>query len=84
MKKLCVVDVMGALYRQRIYQMLDSQYDCIWLFGKREGGIKSMDLSLLKEVHEADIKKVFKSIYVQNGLLKYLFARKVSTFLMNG
>lgn len=84
MKKLCVVDVMGALYRQRIYQMLDSQYDCIWLFGKPEGGIKSMDLSLLKEVHEADIKKVFKSIYIQNGLLKYLFARKVSTFLMNG
>ena len=37
MKKLCVVDVMGALYRQRIYQMLDSQYDCIWLFGKPEG-----------------------------------------------
>ena len=57
MKKLCVVDVMGALYRQRIYQMLDSQYDCIWLFGKPEGGIKSMDLSLLKEVHEADILK---------------------------
>ena len=84
MKKLCVVDVMGALYRQRIYQMLDSQYDCIWLFGKPEGGIKSMDLSLLKDVHEADIKKVFKSIYIQNGLLKYLFARKVSTFLMNG
>lgn len=51
MKKLCVVDVMGALYRQRIYQMLDSQYDCIWLFGTPEGGIKSMDLSLLKEVH---------------------------------
>ena len=45
-----------------------------------KGGIKSMDLSLLKEVHEADIKKVFKSIYIQNGLLKYLFARKVSTF----
>lgn len=84
MKKLCVVDVMGALYRQRIYQMLDNQYECIWLFGKPQGGIKSMDLSLLKEVHEAEIKNVFKSIYVQSGLLKYLFARKVSTFLMNG
>ena len=65
MKKLCVVDVMGALYRQRIYQVLDSQYDCIWLFGKPEGGIKSMD----------DIEK-----YVAMGVKRFGTSSSVAIF----
>lgn len=84
MKKVCLVDIMGALYRQRIYQLIDGQYDCIWLLGKPYGGIKSMDLSLLKEVHEAKAKQMAKAFYTQQGVVKYLFRNDVSTFVMDG
>ena len=84
MNRICIVDIRGALYRQRIYQLLDQQYDCIWLLGGPGEGIRSMDLSLLRESHEAKPKRVFGPFYIQEGVMKYFFRKDVSTFLMNG
>lgn len=84
MGKLCIVDVTAAIYRKRIFQLLENEYDCIWMFGQESHGIKGLDLTLLKDVKKAPVKKIFGKFYIQRGAVNEYFDKKITTFLING
>lgn len=84
MGKLCIIDVIAPLYRKGIFQLIESNYDCIWLFGESREGIKELDFNTLSVVEKAPYKKVFGPIYYQSKCIKKIFQKEVSTFLING
>lgn len=50
MKKICLVSVLASHYRKRIYQIIEEQYDCDFVFGIDRETVKTMDTSCLKHV----------------------------------
>ena len=84
MGKLCIIDVIAPLYRKKIFQLLDSEYKCVWLFGKAREGIKELDWRTLSNVQEAKNIKLFGPIYYQKNCLKTFFHKDITAFLVNG
>jgi len=71
MKKICIITNYGSHYRQPIYKMLDSAFDCTFSFGNEcEGSIKKMDYSQLSNVEEHSTKRFGPFLY-QKGISRY-------------
>ena len=72
-------------YRKRIYQLIDSNYNTTFLFGKSgNDGIKQMDVSSLEgNVKWTSIHKIFKGLYWQSNVFKEVFKR-YDAFLLIG
>lgn len=82
MGKLMIIMNVASHYRQAIYQRIDDNYDCEWFFGPVLAGVKQMDTSRLKNVHMC--RRIGSKPYILLGVLKYVFKKDVSAFLMLG
>ncbi|MBQ0046126.1 MAG: glycosyltransferase family 4 protein [Prevotellaceae bacterium] len=79
--KLCIIYNFSQKYREGIYKLLDTQYDCHWVFGKNNTDIKELDDSVLKDVTYIDNVWI-KPFYYQKGVVSLM--KKYDTFLMLG
>ena len=70
-KRVCMFFNDLAVYREAIYRMLDSEYDCEWYIEDINTGVKEFDAFELKIVHRLPVRK-FGSFYTVKGLLKLL------------
>ena len=60
-------------YRESIFRLIDSTFDCDYIFGKSMGDIKQMDTSFLRgNVTKVDNKYLPGRFYWQKGVQKYL------------
>lgn len=62
-----------ALYRKSIYQLIDKEYNCLFLFGDDHSSVAKFDISILKRakfIHSSFIL----GIKIQIGLFIYAFA----------
>ena len=82
--KLLLVFNSAPHYRESIYRLIDSSFDCEYVFGKNSGDIKQMDTSLLKgNVERIDNKYLVGRFYWQKGVQKYL-RKEYDTFIILG
>lgn len=69
--KVCLVSVLASHYRKRIYQLIEKQYDCDFVFGIDRESVKTMDTSCLKHVVSENNVYIGKSPYFyQKSLIK--------------
>lgn len=49
---LCLILNMAPHYRKGIFELLDNEFDCHFIYGDKTGGIKPLDMSFLKGSYE--------------------------------
>ncbi len=81
-KKLCVIFSVASHYRESIYREIDKVYDCDWYFSDEDAGVKSMDLSLLKNTKVNHCKKIGSRLNAIEGIQGLLSDKKYDTYLM--
>jgi len=60
--KLCLLSITASHYRKRIYQLIDSSFECSFIFGKDNSTVKRLDYSFFKDVKELpNIKMVLST-----------------------
>ena len=85
MPKLCLIYNTAPRYREAIFRAIDAEYDCCWYFGKEETDIKSMDVSVLKNVIIVKNVSFFhKRFYWQKGVLELAFQKGIDAYFMLG
>ena len=71
-------------YRESIFRLVDSTFDCDYIYGMRMDDIKQMDTSFMKgKVTKVNNKRLPGSFYWQNGVQKYL-RQGYDTFIILG
>lgn len=58
MKKICLITQIPSHYRKLIYQFLDHQFNCKFIFGQNNSTVKSLDTSLYRDVTEIPCKSI--------------------------
>lgn len=81
-KKLCVIFSVASHYRESIYKEIDQEYDCDWYFSDEDAGVKSMDLSLLKNTEIKHFKKIGRRLNAIEGIQYLLSDKRYDTYLM--
>lgn len=84
MKKLCLFFNIAPHYREAIYHQIDKEYNCDWYFGDNRTDIKTMNYQLLNNVHWLKTYQWRNAIIYQKGLLRLLFDKNYSTYLVIG
>lgn len=85
MNKLCIIYNFAQQYREGIFRLLDKEYNCIWFFGENNTDIKGLDTSILKYVTILPTRHLNHTpLYFQKGIIKILWRKDVSTYLMLG
>lgn len=82
MDRLVMIYNSAAHYREGIFTALDRRYDCEWWFGSVTGGIKEMDVSLLKKVHRYKTIGNPARAYWQCSIIRLLFRSENRNFFM--
>lgn len=80
--KLCIIYNFAQKYREGIFNLLEQQYDCHWVFGNNNSDIKPLDYTLFRSVQEVKNRKLFGPVYYQNGVIPLL--KKYDTILILG
>lgn len=81
--KLCQIYESASHYRQAIYQLLDKEIGCDWIFGPSCNGIKEADLSKLNgKVTKVNVRH-FGPLIWQSGTMRALFM-KYDTYVFLG
>lgn len=52
MKNLSLITLCPSHYRKRIYKLLDDLASCKFVFGKNDSSVKSLDISLFRDIVE--------------------------------
>lgn len=82
--RLCVIYNFAQHYRTSIFRLIDKEYDCQFIFGKKYLNVEKMDYSLLNgEVIEVPTKKLFGGWYYRSGIQKML-RKDFDSYLMLG
>ena len=82
-RKICLIYNYAQHYRSTIFQFIDKEFDCNFVFGDKYLDIKKMDYSLLEhEVTEVKNCNLFIGHY-QRGVLKQLF-KGFNTYILLG
>ena len=72
--KLCLIYNYAQHYRSEIFQRIDEEFKCDFVFGDSMGDVKKMDYSLLKgKVTETHTRNLIAGWYWQPGVVKQLF-----------
>ena len=91
--RLCYVDNVATHYRKAIFQLMDEEYDCVFIFGESLGDIKQLDTRVLHgKVIKTRIKRFWGGWSWQPGVVGRLFnsydvfiligeSRSISTWL---
>lgn len=71
--KICLIYNFAQHYRTGIFQLIDQNFECVFVFGDEYLDIKKMDYSLLKgKVNEVPTKKIFGGWLYRPCIQKYL------------
>lgn len=82
--KLCQIYNSAAHYRASIFRLMDSEFDCDYLFGELLADIKQMDTTQLKgNVLKVKNRYLYKSFYWQPKV-QSLLTKPYDTFLILG
>ncbi|MCD8284745.1 MAG: glycosyltransferase family 4 protein [Prevotellaceae bacterium] len=83
--KLCLVINVASLYREAIYKLIDREYDCEWLFGDDCGGVKEMDLALLKRASKRKTLRLPRTpFYIIRGAASSLRRKGFGCYVATG
>lgn len=80
--ELCIIYNFAQKYREGIYKLIDSKYDCHWVFGNNNTDIKGLDEHFLKEVQYIENISLLGPLYYQKGVIPLL--RRYDTFIILG
>lgn len=68
--KLCIMSITASHYRKRIYELLDSAFDCRFIFGVDNTSVKRLDTSILKDsINNQNIYIYGTPFYYQKNIL---------------
>ncbi len=82
--KLCLIYNFAQHYRTSIFQLIDKEYDCEYVFGDKYLNVEKMDYSLLKgKVTEVPSRQLFGGWFYRPGIQKML-RKDFDCFLMLG
>ena len=82
--KLCIIYNYAHHYRASIFNLIDQEYECQFVFGEEYLNVKKMDYSLLKgEVIEVPTRKLFGGWLYRPGIQEKLF-KQFDCFLLLG
>lgn len=82
--KLCLIYNFAQHYRSRIFQLIDQEYECYYVFGDQYLNVKKMDYSLLHgKVVEVPTKKLPGNWLYRPGVIK-LLKEDFDNYLMLG
>lgn len=82
---LCCVFNIPSLYRETIYQAIESSYDCEWFFEKEEIDVKLFDTRKLRKVHFLEHGRFLGRSYRMKGLTHLIWKRRdFDAYLMIG
>ena len=83
-KDLCVVYNNAPHYREGIFRLIDTEYNCIFIFGKKKGNIKQLDTSVLRgDVLLVDSVSI-GGLYFQKRVVSISLFRQYNDFLFLG
>ncbi len=69
MAKICLLSITASHYRKRIYQLLDEQLSCSFIFGKDNTSVKRLDTSLFASAVDVPNRYIGSGAwYFQPGL----------------
>ena len=80
--KICIIYNTAPRYRESIFRLLDTNYDCDWFFGITKTDIKEMDTSLLKNVSYYKTYGNCSKICWKTGNIKLLFKSEYKKYLI--
>ena len=72
MNKICNIYNYPSHYRHSIYSLLDSTYNCTFLFGDEDLKIKRFDLNILKDAYYIHVYKLWRLAF-QPQIIPFLF-----------
>lgn len=72
MKRICNIFNIPSHYRKKIYQMIDREFDCKFVFGDDDLKVKTFDIAGLRNAEIAHVSSIGK-LQFQNGILKTVF-----------
>ena len=81
MDKLCVIFSHASVYREPIYRLIDTTFECEWHFSDEDGGVRRFDTNTLKNVTIHKHTQVKKFHWI-SGINKLLCKKDNNTFLM--
>ena len=84
MTKYCIVSNYATHYRQPVFTLIDSEWDCDWYFSKNKTDIPEMDLGLLKNVTLMDDRHPAGLATWQNGVGRLIRDPRYTRYLMLG
>ena len=68
--KLCIMSITASHYRKRIYELLDSAFDCRFIFGVDNTSVKMLDTYILKDsINNQNIYIYGTPFYYQKNIL---------------
>lgn len=76
-KKLCLIYNFAQHYRSNIFQLMDQELHCDFVFGDSYLDVKKMDYSLLANVQEVRNRRVIGNWYIQLNVISLLAKYKV-------
>ena len=79
---LCIIYHMAPKYRERIFALMDREFDCDWYFAHTKTDIKEMDTSILKHVTFYPTTNRERKMFWKFNLLHLLFKREYQCFLI--
>lgn len=84
MQKLCIVYNFAQLYREPIFKLIDSEWDCDWYFGKNTTDIKGMHQDALKRTTYVDNRHLIGPLEWQDGIGRLMRDNRYDRYLMLG
>lgn len=83
MAQICCVFNTPSLYRELIYSLIDSKYDCDWYFEDTDNKLKEFDITRLHNSTRLHTIKIGPFYWVR-GMLSLLRKKEYNQFLMMG
>ncbi len=83
MGKYCIVSNIASHYRQSVFTLIDSRWECDWIFSRNTTDIREMDLSRLKCVTLVEDKRLAGPTW-QWGVGRLIRSGEYTHYLMTG
>ncbi len=80
--RVCNIYNIPAHYRKCIYNILDKEFECSFVFGDENLNVKTFDISVLKQAKVTHVSHIGDIVF-QIGIIPYIF-RKFDYYILTG
>lgn len=70
MKKICLVSILASHYRESIYRLLETEFNCDFFFGEHDSSVKRLDKNVLQHTLYLKNRYLFRTnCFVQTNIV---------------